>query len=235
MLTLASVTPVVGTAIPLNVLYQSGYIEIINDSPYALQATFPSGTITLVAGYIYAFPIPPGGMFVRLVPTGYLNQNSNTVNTITVNVYQEGEGFNPNTYPVTIVRTAPLPITNATTTFQTLTGGTGVSFTMTLPTPASGQHAYLTGFTLTADRAPSIQSVIVQIFNLGSVGGSQLTYNLTQTVQTGLYFAQSFTPAIEDANPGGVSPNQPIQFNVNNLNLALTNAQANLTAYGYIQ
>lgn len=234
MLTIASVTPVVGTTIPINVLYQSGYIEVINDSPYALKATFPSGTVTLVAGYIYAFPISPGGMFVNLLPTGYLNQSSNTVNTITVNAFQEGEGFNPNTYPVTIVRSAPLPITSATTTFETLTNGI-VNFTMTLPTPGAGQHAYLTGFLLTADRATFIQSVNVQIFNLGSVGGSQLTYNLVQSVQTGLYFAQTFTPAIQDANPGAPTVNQPIQFNVNNLNLNLTNSQANLTAYGYIQ
>lgn len=230
MITILTTTATIGKVIPVNVYYQSGFVEIINDTPFQLTASLPTGQTTLVAGYIYAFPIPDGGMFFQLTPAGYLSQIQ-TVNTVTVNAYQSGEGFNPNTYPITLVRQTPLPTTSFTVYGNVGLGGS--SIILNLPVPGVGQHAYLSGFTLTADRAPAVQSCNLVIFNV--LGGNNIIYVLTQTVAAGLYFSQSYGPSLIDVNTGPPAANVAIQITVNSLNLSLSGATAQLVAYGYIQ
>ncbi len=197
MITITSVTPVAGVAIPVNVLYRNGWIEIINDSPYSLQATLPTGSTVLVAGWTYAFPIKDGGMFVLLTPQGYLAQTGN-INSVTVNAYQDGEGFDPHAYPMAIGRTNVQPSANVPFFFNEL--GLPANWSTTFTAPGNNEANYLLGFIFTTDKAATAtRGVIFDIDNLAQSTGARFYTTVFAGQSTN--FAQLFPFGIPAFNP----------------------------------
>lgn len=157
MQVVASYIPLAGELETINLLQQSGFTEVINDSNMLLIIQTNNGQCYQVAGEVQIYPTPiGGGIFQIKAQPFYALTDLGIVNTVTVNQYLEGELAGQN-YPYFLTRTISpgvnivaqaLPSTSVTN----LVSGMSVGVTGIPPGVPANVSFYLTGVDLSIDQ-----------------------------------------------------------------------------------
>src|SRR5256885_2613846 len=104
MLNVARFSPAQSSSTVVNLNYQSGIVEVINDTNYLLILTLFNGTVQQPAGTAYIYPIQQGGstLTIQTINTAvYANFDQGPVNLVTVNVFYPEEMLGRN-YPYSL-------------------------------------------------------------------------------------------------------------------------------------
>lgn len=161
-----------GTSYVVNLLLQTGTVEVINDTNYLLSVTFNSGASLIIPGMAYLYPCPENGGTITIA-TGsnatYENAGQGPGNTLTVNQYLPGEISSAN-YPLFIGRS--VAVTNNPFT-RTISGGPvalSTGLTLTAAPLFGNNDLWCSGFDLSLDQESSAHGVQVTLTGIANQG-----------------------------------------------------------------
>lgn len=186
MLAVTTYTPQAGMAQVVNLLLQSGYIEVINDSNYLLTITFHTGTVFHPPGMVQMYPCPTGGGTITLLPPtttigAYMNADGGPSNNVVINQYLEDE-IAGGSYPYFIQRASnvqnPLYPLIETVTASNLASAMFV----TVAPIFINTYLYIYGYDLSIDQESSAHQYKAQVTGVVSVVNDTLnSITLTNT------------------------------------------------------
>jgi hypothetical protein len=207
MLTVTRFSPAQSSSTVVNLNYQSGIVEVINDTNYLLILTFHNGTIQQPAGTVYIYPIQDGGgpLTIQTINTAvYMNFDQGPVNLVTINVYYPEELLGRN-YPYALPAREVMLGTQLLQNFQPgnvaaissglsltcspLTGATGDPYV-----PTANTAVYCWGWDLSIDKESTAHHVPVTLTT--SAFGAFNTYHFYTQTAAALVVQWRYTEAI---------------------------------------
>ncbi len=172
MLSIAPVTPLSGVPFNVNIIYQSGWIEIVNDTAFALSIALQGSLVTLAPGLIELYEIPDGGTTLTINPVAYISLMRNTpLNRIFINQYQPWERPQ-HSYPVFLVRSvqeAPVTSDGAFSTASDISIATNLSIQLT-PAQVASETLFVTGYDIFIQKGSAASQVILTLHNCFNSG-----------------------------------------------------------------
>lgn len=171
MQVVANYIPLAGLTQTINLLQQSGFTEVINDSNMLLIVQTNNGQCYQVAGTMQIYPTPiGGGIFQIKAQPFYLLTDLGIANTITVNQYLEGELAGRN-YPCMLTRTISPGVNIVAQSLPSvsvanLAAGAQVSVVGIPPGVPANVSFYLTGVDLSIDQETTTHGWTLNITGL---------------------------------------------------------------------
>lgn len=183
---------VAGTQQQVRLMYETGYIEIMNDTNYLLTVTMNTGQMTILPCLAYLFPSPKGGTTLTVsIQVGggtYSASDQGLTNSVVINEYLEGEII-PSGYPFMLNRSiakSNYTVTSHVSGTATISAG----LTLTAASVSNPNWLWLTGFDLDIDQESTAHQVTMTITGLATRFtslpdfASALTLNYTYRTQT---------------------------------------------------
>jgi hypothetical protein len=174
MQTVTSYGPIQGETQVINLLQQSGYTEVINDSNSLLIIQTNNGSCWQIPGEVQIYPTPlGGGTFAIQAQVFYLALDVGVSDTVTVNQYLEDELVGTN-YPYFITRSVASGINKfaqvvQSTTVTNLTAGMSVSAGAVPVNDPSNLSFYLTGVDMSIDQEGTAHGWTLTITGLTNI------------------------------------------------------------------
>ncbi len=231
MQVVTSYIPVAGEQQTLNLLQQSGFTEVINDSNMLLIIQTNNGQCYQVAGEVQIYPTPiGGGIFQIKAQPFYVLTDLGMVNTITVNQYLEGELAGSN-YPYFLTRTISPGVNIVaqalpSTTVANLTAGMSVGVVGTPPGVPTNVSFYTTGVDLSIDQESTTHGWTLTISGLiNTLTYEGHTKTATDTQLNLRWFGQD--ALVSAAAGGGIN----VSASVAAISGSTSRASLNLTGY----
>lgn len=220
-----------------NLILQSGWVEVINDSNYLLIIQNNNGQCYQVPGVAMLYPAPIGGgsFFISPQPIfTYMFTDLGISNNVVVNQYLEGEIPPSVSYPYVIVRSANVAINSvqqihANAYASAMSAGLSATLNSLAPPDSLEGSVYLCGIDLTIDQESTAHGYIMQINSIGSEQETfQYVFHSNTTYST--QFLRTYDPPLV-ANTSGASSTLRVSI----AGVAGATARGALNIYGVFQ
>lgn len=233
--------PQLGRAKTFNLLLQTGFIEVINDTNFAQIIQLNTGQCLLPPQMAQIYPTPENGGTINITcinpitidtvsvigaTTQYNNMEIGPVNLVSVNQYLDGEVVGTR-YPFPLVREVAVSraYLQVFTPVNTPALSSGLSATLTSGGNQPGSFLYIWGWDLSVDREGTAgHSVVVDVNGLQGNNTIEYYYrtSTTDTINASIRYPQPIQAATAATN---------IQVVVQAV--ASSTAKAALTAFGF--
>lgn len=183
---------IAGTQQQVRLMYEEGYIEIMNDSNYLLTVTMNTGQMVILPCMAYLFPSPIGGTTLTVsIQVGggtYSASDQGLTNSVVINEYRKDE-IVPSGYPMMLNRSIAKANYTVTSHVSGSVASIASALTLTASPVSSPNYLWLTGFDLDIDQESTQHQVLMTITGLAThfsslpAFASVLTLNYTYRTQ----------------------------------------------------
>lgn len=174
MLTALQFNPTQGATSNVNVIYEEGYIEIINESRFTLSiGGLPGGSVTQPGNTAYLFPITQGGALLSILAIRsstlgqFVDLDRGPLNQVTVNMYRPNEIVGMN-YPFFLTRQVQIANIHNMVTDSINNSSVANSQTLTLPVVGifPAQETWCWGFDISMSATGTATNMSVTLNNV---------------------------------------------------------------------
>ena len=162
---------IAGTQQHVRLMYETGYIEIMNDSNYLLTVTMNTGQMVILPCMAYLFPSPIGGTTLTVsIQVGggtYSASDQGLTNSVVINEYRKDE-IVPSGYPLMLNRSIAKSNYTVTSHVSGSVAAISSALTLTATSVSNPNWLWLTGFDFDLDQETTGHQVLVTITGLAT-------------------------------------------------------------------